>query len=82
MSCINQIVSLRLFTHFANDRFVRKTNNASFDFENYFKKVNNIPETNISCVNQIVSFMLFTYFMNVRFMRKTNNACNDFEKSL
>jgi hypothetical protein len=61
---------------------MRKTNNASFDFENYFKKVNNIPETNMASVNQIVSFMLFTYFMNVTFMRKTNNACFVFDKSL
>ncbi len=34
MACVNQIVSLRLFTHFTNVRFMRKTNNASKDFEN------------------------------------------------
>jgi hypothetical protein len=42
MACVNQIVSLRLFTHFANVRIMRKANNAGFDIEKSFLKGHDI----------------------------------------
>ena len=38
LTCVNQIVSLRLFTNFSNVRFMRKTNNAKYDVKIPFKR--------------------------------------------
>jgi hypothetical protein len=92
MSCVNQIVSLRKFTHFMNVRLLRNfeknKNIPVLILKNdlialsYMIDVNLIWETNLTCFNQIVSLRLLTNFSNVRLMRKTNNSNFDFEKLL